>query len=489
AGVLSLGDAAAVVAARGRLMQALPSGGAMVAVAATEAEVAELLGDGVDLAAVNGPSSVVLSGAEAAVLKAAEQLREQGRKVKQLTVSHAFHSALMEPMLAEFAAILAEVSWSEPKLAVISNVTGGPAEPGQLADPAYWVDHVRRPVRFADGIATAAGPGNAVFVELGPGAALSGVVAESAGARAVAVAALRDGRPEAHTVLASVAELFVRGVAVDWAKTLPAGFTPTHLELPTYAFDHEHYWLRSAAATDAASLGQGRADHPLLGAVVQLPQSDGLVFTSRLSLRTHGWLADHTVGGVVLVPGTGLVELAVRAGDEVGCGVLDELVIEAPLVVPEHGGLRVQVAVGGPDERGARTVEVYSAREDAVEGTDTAGAMDAWVRHATGTLLPTTAGAAEPEFDFTAWPPPGAQPVDITGGYDLLDRAGYAYGRSFQCVRAVWRRGEEIFAEVALPDELRERAAGFGIHPGLLDAALHSSMLDAVAALSGARPD
>ncbi|MEU1504500.1 type I polyketide synthase [Kitasatospora sp. NPDC005748] len=489
AGVLSLGDAAAVVAARGRLMQALPSGGAMVAVAATEAEVAELLDDGVDLAAVNGPSSVVLSGEEAAVLKAADSLKAQGRKVKQLTVSHAFHSALMEPMLAEFAAVLADVAWGEAQVPIVSNVTGQVAEPGQLADPAYWVGHVRRPVRFADGIATAAGAGGALFVELGPGAALSGVVAESAGERAVTVAALRDGRPEAHTVLASVAELFVRGVAVDWAKTLPAGFTPTHLELPTYAFEHEHYWLPATPLTDATSLGQGKADHPLLGAVVQLPQSDGLVFTSRLSLRTHAWLADHAVGGVVLVPGTGLVELAVRAGDEVGCGVLDELVIEAPLVVPEHGGLRVQVAVGGPDERGARTVEVYSAREDAVEGTDTAGAMDAWVRHATGTLLPTTAGAVEPEFDFTAWPPPGAQPVDITGGYDLLDRAGYAYGRSFQCVRAVWRRGEEIFAEVALPDELRERAAGFGIHPGLLDAALHSSMLDAAAALSGARPD
>ncbi|MFE2722668.1 type I polyketide synthase [Kitasatospora sp. NPDC059327] len=480
AGVLSLEDAAAVVAARGRLMQALPSGGAMVAVAATEAEVAEFLGGGVDLAAVNGPSSVVLSGEEAAVLKAAESLKAQGRKVKRLTVSHAFHSALMEPMLAEFATVLAGVSWGEARFPIVSNVTGQVAGAAELADPAYWVDHVRKPVRFADGIATAAGLDDAVFVELGPGAALSGVVDETVDGRAVSVAALRDGRPEAHTLLASVAELFVRGAEVDWAKTLPAGLTTAHLDLPTYAFDHEHYWLPATRITDAASLGQGAADHPLLGAVVQLPHSDGLVFTSRLSLRTHTWLADHAVGGVVLVPGTGLVELAVRAGDEVGCGVLDELVIEAPLVVPQQGGLRVQVAVGGPDERGARTVEVHSSREDAA---------DAWTRHATGTLLPTTAGATAPTFDFTAWPPPGARPVDITGGYDLLDRAGYAYGRSFQCVRTVWRRGEEIFAEVALPDELREQGARFGIHPGLLDAALHSSMLDAAAELDGAAPD
>ncbi|MFF1903701.1 SDR family NAD(P)-dependent oxidoreductase [Kitasatospora sp. NPDC058218] len=476
AGVLSLADAAAVVAARGRLMQALPSGGAMVAVAATEAEVAELLGDEVDLAAVNGPSSVVLSGEEAAVLNVAESLKARGRKVKRLTVSHAFHSALMEPMLAEFAAVLAEVTWREARFPIVSNVTGRLAETGQLADPAYWVEHVRRPVRFADGIAAAAELGDAVFVELGPGAALSGVVAESAGEDAVCVAALRDGRPEAHTLLASVAELFVRGVEVDWAKTLPAGLPATHLELPTYAFDHEHYWLRSAPATDAASLGQGRADHPLLGAVVHLPQNDGLVFTSRLSLRTHAWLADHAIGGVVLVPGTGLVELAVRAGDEVGCGTLDELVVEAPLVVPEHGGVRVQVAVGGPDESGARTVEVYSAREDAEDATES------WTRHATGTLaVAPTVGAASP-FDTAAWPPAGAEPVDVDGIHTELIGHGHEYGPSFRAVRAVWRRGDEVFAEVALPEAQRDGAGRFGLHPALLDAALHPALRDAGAA-------
>ncbi|MFF1903700.1 type I polyketide synthase [Kitasatospora sp. NPDC058218] len=473
AGVLSLADAAAVVAARGRLMQALPSGGAMVAVAATEAEVAELLGDEVDLAAVNGPSSVVLSGEEAAVLKAAEALKAQGRKVKRLTVSHAFHSALMEPMLAEFAAVLAEVTWSEPKLTVISNVTGRAAEPGQLADPAYWVDHVRRPVRFADGIAAAAELGDALFVELGPGAALSGVVAESAGEDAVCVAALRDGRPETHTLLASVAELFVRGVEVDWAKTLPAGLPTAHLELPTYAFEHRHYWLQTTPATDAVSLGQVTADHPLLGAVVEVPETGGVLCTSRLSLRTHAWLADHAVGGVVLVPGTGLVELAVRAGDVVAAGALDELVIEAPLVVPEQGGVRVQVAVGGPDESGTRTVAVYSAREDA------AGEIgpDAWTRHAAGTLTAAPADRTRtPGFDTTVWPPAGAEAVDldVAGFYDDLARHGYAYGPAFQGLRAVWRRGEELFADVVLPDERRDEATRFGIHPALLDAALHT---------------
>ncbi|MFJ4948101.1 SDR family NAD(P)-dependent oxidoreductase [Streptomyces sp. NPDC088760] len=467
AGVLSLADAAALVAARGRLMQALAPGGAMVAVAATEAEIEEYLGAGVDLAAVNAPGSVVLSGDEGAVVAVVEKLREQGRRTKRLTVSHAFHSALMEPMLAGFAQALSGLTWNEPTIPVVSNVTGRLAEPGRLTDPAYWVEHVRRPVRFAEGIAAS---GGSVFLELGPGGTLTGAIAESAGEDAMSVPALRDERGEAQTLLLSVAELFVRGAQVDWAAALPEGVTEAHVDLPTYAFDHRHYWLHMAPATDAVALGQSTADHPLLGAVVEVPETGGVLCTSRLSLRTHPWLADHAVGGVVLVPGTGLVELAVRAGDEAGCGVLDELVIEAPLVVPEQGGVRVQVAVGGPDDDGLRSVAVYSAREN------TAGEIgtDAWTRHATGTL--TTSAADTPAFDTTVWPPAGAEPValDTTAFYADLASHGYAYGPAFQGLRAVWRRGEEIYAEVALPDERRDEAARFGLHPALLDAALHT---------------
>ncbi|MFJ8255651.1 polyketide synthase dehydratase domain-containing protein, partial [Streptomyces sp. NPDC094466] len=356
----------------------------------------------------------------------------------------------------------------------MSNVTGRIAEPGRLADPGYWVEHVRRPVRFAEGIAAS---GGSVFLELGPGGALSGAITESAGDTAVSVPALRDERGEAQTLLLSVAELFVRGTGVDWTAALPKGVTEAQVDLPTYAFDHEQYWLPAPRPLmDATALGQVAADHPLLGAVVQLPQSEGLVFTSRLSLRTHPWLADHTIGGVVLVPGTGLVELAVRAGDEVGCGVLDELVIEAPLVVPEQGGVRVQVAVGGPDETGVRSVEVYSTRQEA--GAEEGG-LDVWTRHATGSL--STTGTPTGTFDFSAWPPPGARPVDISDGYEKLTHAGYGYGPAFQCVRKVWRSEDELFAEVVAPREQRENAAGFGMHPALLDAALHASILDAAA--------
>nr|WP_206791062.1 type I polyketide synthase [Amycolatopsis sp. MtRt-6] len=474
AGVLSLPDAARVVAARGRLMQALPPGGVMVAVAAGEDEVAELLGAGVELAAVNGPAAVVLSGEHDAVLAAADRMRERGHKTKQLTVSHAFHSSQMEPMLAAFTAEIAGVTWREPEIPVISNVTGRLAGPGELTDPRYWAEHVRRPVRFADGVAAAAGHGGTLFVELGPGAALSSLVEETAGVPCVA--ALRDDRPEDQTLLASVAGLFVRGVPVDWDAVLPAA--AGWVDLPTYAFDRRNYWLSgTGTATDATSLGQATAGHPMLGAVVRLPRFDGLVFTSRLSLRTHPWLADHAIGGAVLVAGTGLVELAVRAGDEAGCPVLEELVIEAPLVVPEQGGVRVQVAVGAPGETGVRTVDVYSLREDQ-EGDET------WTRHATGTLTP-AAPAPRPGYDFTAWPPPGAQRIEVGDFYaDLADR-GYAYGPVFQGLHAVWQRGSgddtEVFAEVALPEDRHEEAGRFGIHPGLLDSGLHAGMLKVAA--------
>ncbi|TJZ95688.1 SDR family NAD(P)-dependent oxidoreductase, partial [Actinacidiphila oryziradicis] len=469
AGVLSSADAARVVAARGRLMQALPAGGAMVAVAATVEQVSELLTDGVEIAAINGPTAIVLSGDEDAVLAAAEQLRAQGHKTKRLAVSHAFHSRRMEPMLAEFAAELAQVSWQEPKLPVVSNLTGRLVEPGDYADPAYWTEHVRRPVRFADGIAAAAEFGGSTFLELGPGAALTAMIEESA-PDARCLAALRDDRSEQRSLLIAVAELFVRGGSVDWSALLPAG-AGAGVELPTYAFDHQHFWLQSnGAATDAVSLGQVGLDHPLLGAAIELPRSEGLVFTSRLSLRTYPWLADHVIGGTVVVPGTGLVELAVRAGDEAGCSVLDELVIEAPLVVPERGGVRLQVTVGAAGADGARSVEVFSQREG--------GSDETWTRHANG-MLATAAKDGSSGFDFGTWPPPGADAVDIGTGYEVLADAGFGYGPVFRCVRAVWRRGDEVFAEVALPED--ESGAQFGIHPALLDAALHSTMLNAVA--------
>ncbi|WP_307806884.1 polyketide synthase dehydratase domain-containing protein, partial [Streptomyces sp. FH025] len=212
---------------------------------------------------------------------------------------------------------------------------------------------------------------------------------------------------------------------------------------------------------NAVGLGQSPARHPLLGAAVALPASGGVVLTGRLSLSGQPWLADHVVAGRVVVPGAALVEMVVRAGDEAGCGRVEELLIESPLVLPARGGVRVQVTVDEADESGRRAVAVYAQAEDAASEGE-------WTRHATGVLASADGPVRE---SWGQWPPAGAEAVDLDGFYPALAGRGLAYGPAFQGVRAAWRRGEELFAEVALPDGVS--AAGFGLHPALLDAALH----------------
>ncbi|MCC9312054.1 SDR family NAD(P)-dependent oxidoreductase [Kitasatospora sp. RB6PN24] len=254
---------------------------------------------------------------------------------------------------------------------------------------------------------------------------------------------------------------------------LPAG---ERVELPTYAFQHERYWPQgmlpltlAGAGQDAASLGLGAVGHPLLGAAVELAGGTGLVCTGRLSLRTHPWLADHAVGGVVLLPGTGFVEMAVRAGDQVGCGLLEELTLQAPLVLPADGsGVQVQVVVADADADGRRTVEVFS-RPDASD------LRQAWVQHASGVVAPTPLDGRAPE-ELAVWPPEGATALDVDEVYAV--RLADVYGPAFHGLRAAWRRGDDVFAEVALPESVARDAGAFGLHPALLDAALHAALLE-----------
>ncbi|HXB87549.1 SDR family NAD(P)-dependent oxidoreductase, partial [Mycobacterium sp.] len=462
AGALSLENAAVLVVARGRLMQALPAGGAMVAVQATEDEVRPLLIDGVGIAAVNGPSSVVVSGDEDAVTAIADQLREQGRRVHKLAVSHAFHSSLMEPMIAEFRAAAKELTVNPPTIPIISNVTGQLAG-DDFASADYWTQHIRAAVRFADSIRFANSAGANRFLEVGPGGGLTSSIEESlaeAGVELVgSVPLLRKDRPEPSSLMTGLAHAFVSGVGVDWRALLPgAGF----VELPTYAFERRRFWLSNdGAAGDAAGLGLAASEHALLGAVVDLPGSGGVVLTGRLSAASQPWLAHHAVGGVVVFPGAGFVELAIRAGDEVGCSVIDELMLAAPLVIPATGSIAVQVVVDAADESDNRSVSVFS-RSDEHPG---------WTLHAEGVIRP---GNAELGSDMSTWPPVGATPVDIEGLYERLASRGYGYGPAFQGLTAMWRRGDEIFADVSLPGDAGVSPAGFGVHPAVLDAALHA---------------
>jgi acyl transferase domain-containing protein len=459
AGVLSLADACTLVAARAHLMQVLPASGAMVAIVATEAEVTPLLTDRVSIAAINGPRSVVISGDEDAALAVAAQLAEQGRKTTRLRVSHAFHSPLMEPMLAEFGRIAAEMSFNAPSIPIVSNVSGVLAG-AELATPEYWVEHVRAAVRFSDGINALLAEGVTMFVEVGPDAILT-AMGQNCAPENLFVPVLRKGRPEAESVTTAAATLHVNGFKPDWA-TIFAG--ARRVELPTYAFQRERYWLPSAVRTaDVESGGQVSAAHPMLSAVVPIAGSEAVVLTGRLAADSLPWLADHVVLGNILLPGTAYVELAMRAGDEVGCGVIEELTLQAPLVLAESGGAAIQVAVDTPDEAGRRGVSVYS-RVDAAGGP--------WIRHASGVL---SATHAEPSFDLTEWPPPDAVEVDLADPYGELAAQGYDYGPAFQGLQAMWRRGEEVFAEVSLPE--RAEAGAYGLHPALLDASFHAQLL------------
>ncbi|WIY03032.1 type I polyketide synthase [Amycolatopsis mongoliensis] len=451
AGVLSLEDACTLVTARARLMQALPAGGAMVAVAAAEADVVPLLTDGVSIAAVNGPASVVLSGDEDAVLAVASKFE----KTSRLKVSHAFHSALMEPMLADFAFIARNLTYRTPEIPIVSTVS--PA--ADLTSPEYWVSQVRDAVRFADGIRTLLDAGVTTFVEVGPSAVLTAMGQTCLGPddHATFVPVLRKDRPEAESAAAAVAALFVSGSTVDFSAFYAGG---TVVELPTYAFQRKRYWLENptgARVRGVAEVGQRDAEHPLLGAVVVAADSGGAVLTGRLSAKTQPWLADHVVQGSLVFPGTAFVELAIRAGDEVGCGRLDELTLAAPLILPPDGAVRLQVVVGALESE-QRSLSIYSQAEDSSE----------WVQHGTGRLSSSVASPAPvPE-----WPPAGAIEIDVTSRYDDLAAQGFVYGPVFAGLRRVWQDGDTLAAEVALPEDAD--ASAFGLHPALLDAALHT---------------
>ncbi|WP_371268702.1 SDR family NAD(P)-dependent oxidoreductase, partial [Streptomyces atratus] len=460
AGVWSLEDAAALVAARGRLMQALPTGGAMVAVQATEAEILPLLVEGVSIAALNGPDSVVVSGDEDAVLAIASGFA----KTKRLRVSHAFHSPRMEPMLAEFKTIAEGLTFHAPKLAIVSNLTGQVAGE-ELLTADYWVDHVRQSVRFLDGVRHLETQGVTTYLELGPGGVLSAmgqdcVTDDEAGF----VPALRKDRSETEALTTAVAELHAHGASIDWAAYY-ANTGAQRTDLPTYAFQHEHYWLRSTgpALGDLGQMGMGTTEHPFLDASVSIAGSDGLLLSGRIGLDTHPWLADHAVMGTVLLPGAAFVDLAAHAAAEAGCDRVEELTIAAPLVLGATDAVVLQLWAG-PAEDGRRPLEIHSRPVHE--------ATARWTRHASGVLVTDTVGQAGPAL--TEWPPQDAEPVSVDGVYDFMNEIGYGYGPVFQGLRAVWRGKDEVFAEVALPEDVWDEAGRFGLHPALLDSALHA---------------
>ncbi|GAA3035666.1 type I polyketide synthase [Actinokineospora globicatena] len=444
AGILSLEDACALVGARARLMQALPTGGAMLAVEISEADLLREfpggLPTGVDLAAVNSDRSVVLSGDQEAVDLVKHRFAD--RRVKALAVSHAFHSHLMDPVLDEFRRVVDRLTFAAPAIPVVSTSTGDPST------PEYWVRQVRETVRFAPAVSEVRRRGANRFLELGPDGILSALVDDGA------VPVVRSGRDDQVSLLHALGRVHTLGSRVDWAALLPGG---NRIDLPTYPFERVRYWPRPSARADVTAAGLVTAEHPMLGAAA--PQPDGgHLFTGRLSPTTHGWLTDHQIQGDVLVPGTAFVELALHAGDQVGNPVLDDLTISAPL--PLANAVRIQVSVLPLADDGTRSVEIHSS----VDGSD-------WTRHAEGRLSQAATSSS------LEWPPAG-EPVDLDTFYAAAADNGFGYGPLFQGLRAAWRTDGAYYAEVALPESAHRDATRFGLHPALLDAALHPTGLD-----------
>ena len=451
AGVLSLGDAVTLVCARAGLMGELPSGGVMLAVNAGEAEVAEvLLGveGAVGIAAVNGVRSVVVSGVESAVEVVAGRVGERGWRSSRLRVSHAFHSPLVEPVLERFGEAVAGLRFAEPVIAFVSTVDVAAA--ASTAD--YWVRNVRDTVRFADAVAHLHAQGVTRFVEIGPDAVLSAVgpdcLAEDATAAFVPL--LRRDQPEVRALATGLARFQVHGGTLDWAAYLPAA---ARVELPTYAFQHRRYWLDN---TEPAH----RGDHPLLDAAVELAEEDGFLLSGRLATRAQTWLGEHTVLGATVVPGSVFAELALHAAAKVGVGEVAELTLDAPLVLPEHGVVELQLKIGSPGAAGHRPLTVHARPSE--DGTP-------WTCHAHAVLGPVVAA---PRTEPVEWPPRDATALDVGSAYTEFAAAGLEYGPAFRGLRAAWRSGDEIFADIALPE--LDDTGRYGLHPALLDASLHA---------------
>ncbi|WP_255630542.1 type I polyketide synthase, partial [Jidongwangia harbinensis] len=448
AGILSLADAARVAALRSRALVRLAGSGAMLSVGLPPDALGELE-PGVSVAAVNGSSATVLSGEVAAVERAERWFAGQGVRVRRVAVDYASHCAQVEVLREELLADLAGVSPGVGSVPLVSTVTG---EPEWVLDADYWYRNLRETVRFAGVVEGLAAQGASLFVECSPHPVLVPVI------EAAAVGSLRrdDGGP--RRMLRSLADAFELGAPVRLAE--PGTPPPA---LPTYPFQRQRYWIPPVSGGTAPS-GLEPAGHPLLGATVDLAGEDGgTVLTGVLSLRTSPWLADHAVRGTVLLPGAALVEMALHAGELTGHPTVEDLTLEAPLLLGADQ-TRVQVVVGAvTDDR--RPVEIFAR---------TGGP---WTRHAAGTLV--AAAPAEPATLTEAWPPP-ASPVGLDGAYPRLADAGYEYGPTFQGLHALWSAGDTAYAEVAVPEP-----GDFALHPALFDATLHAIELAGLLAEGG----
>ncbi|NUP46585.1 MAG: SDR family NAD(P)-dependent oxidoreductase, partial [Catenulispora sp.] len=505
AGALSVDDAFRIITVRNRLLIDITDIGGMASVALpldqTLERIAALeVGETLGIAAMNGPAATVVSGDLDALHRFVEHLEGEGVRTRGVPIRYASHSAHAEVLRDRLVGQLADLTVRSTGTAFHSTVTADVLDTAALTSE-YWYSNLREPVRFAPTVSALLAQGHSTFVEISPHPILTAAVQQIAEAdsdrRVLTVGTLRRDEPGRTSLAQHAARLHTAGVRIDWAGvndpavggraadapagddsarsgsasegstgsgSAPGSSARRHVELPTYPFQQRRHWISAPAAGDAASLGLGAVAHPLLNAVMELADSRTPVFTGRFSPHDVPWSADHAVAGTVLLPGTAFVDLALAAAGHLGLGHVEELTLHQPLVLPADGRVHLQITVGAADDAGLRPIAIHS-------GVRAESGEQVWTRHATGAVGAGSGDSgASPQLSG-AWPPPRATPLDIAAFYDELADRGYEYGPVFQGVTAVWQHGDDVYADVQVPEETD--VAGFGVHPALLDAALH----------------
>ena len=476
AGVFSLEDGLKLIAARGRLMQDLPPVGQMATIFAAPQDVSEVLKpyeDRIAVAAINGPQNFVLSGERSSVQTIVETLSGQGIKSRQLTVSHSFHSPLMEPMLSDFEKIASEVKYSSPKIKIISNVTGQLAMGNTLAQAGYWRDQIRKPVQFEASMQVMRSQGIQLFLEVGPNPVLLGL-----GQRCLAqdkeslawLPSLHKGHGDTQTMLQSLGEMYAQGVEVDWDGLEKARESKRRrVSLPTSPFERRKHWVKESLHPKTTHVDSSAIVHPLLGTRLRSAMKE-IQFEVELGAHSFSFLQDHRVQGQSIMPGLAYVEIALAIAKSVfeqeQCRLTD-LIIQEPLLLPEETERTIQVIVA-PDNKESARFQVFSLPNESVSNLE-----KPWRLHATGTVAIETARGAALQFDTPELIRERCS-EEITSAihYQTLRSVGLEFGPSLQGVQQIWRRstGGEAIGRIKLPESLVTESKAFHIHPALLDA-------------------
>nr|VFJ91614.1 MAG: myxalamid-type polyketide synthase MxaB [Candidatus Kentron sp. LFY] len=469
--VFSLEDGLKLIAARGRLMQTLCEKGVMLALPVGEAEAIEIIApfsEEISIAAINGPESVVVSGRHEVMEALSVALIEKGVKAKPLSVSHAFHSAMMEPMLTEFERVAQSITYAKPRISLCSNVTGKIAT-NEITTPGYWVRHLRQPVRFAESVKTLYGQGFESFLEIGPKPALLGMARQCLpdGATKTWLPSLREGQEDWRQMLDSLGQWYVRGGAVDWVA-FDREYPRHKVSLPTYPFQRQRYWVDTTHMT--RRIVQGPSGHPLLGERLQLGGTEKIHFEGQIDLLSVPWLTDHRVFDIAIFPATGFMEMALAAGTLSRQGLpgpsardgnisIKDVAIEQALILPEKETATIQLVLS-PVDSGYR-FQILSLDEES-----------GWTSHVTGQLVIDREEEQPEVIDLAGLQSQCPTEISVADHYRACRERGIDYGPGFQGIKQLFRGEGMALGEIELPESSISENDNYQLHPVLLDAAL-----------------